>query len=151
MSENISHHVNNYLKYLGFSKIYPKLKELECDRRGIHSSIEIPKYLDKFRYSRSIIGNFYDFLIAKMIQINFTKNVKKFELNIIHKLENFPQKIRQNYIDELNDWRNLLDDIFFISTFNIKDEFNIFDELKSLLINPNTYAHYNQLIVNLIN
>jgi DNA helicase-2/ATP-dependent DNA helicase PcrA len=145
MSGNISHDVNNYLKYLGFGKIYPKLKELECDRKSIHSGIEIPKYLDKFRYSRSVIGNFYDFLIAKIIQINFTKNIKKFELNTNHRLEKFPQKIRQNYNDELTDWRNLLDDIFSIATFGMKDEGNIFKDLKNFLINSNMFEHYQKI------
>jgi len=149
MTGVISQDVNNYLKYFGYSKIYPFIKNLECTRENIHNIFEIPKHLDKFKYSRLVIGNFIDFLIAKMIQINFTKNVKKFELNIVHKLEKFPQKIRQNYIDELNDWRNLLDDIFYISTFNIKDEGDIFGELKTLLINSDIYSHYNTLIVNL--
>jgi DNA helicase-2/ATP-dependent DNA helicase PcrA len=149
MTGVISQDVNNYLKYFGFSKIYPFIKNFECTRENIHNGFEIPKHLDKFKYSRLVIGNFIDFLIAKMIQINFTKNVKKFELNIVHKLEKFPQKIRQNYIDELNDWRNLLDDIFFISTYNIKDDSDIFNELKTLLINPGIYSHYNELIKNL--
>jgi hypothetical protein len=73
----------------------------------------IPKYLDKFKYSKGIINSFINLLIAKMIQINFTKNIKKFDLNI----ESLPQKIRQNYKDELNDWRNILEHIFFISTW----------------------------------
>ena len=149
MTGVISQDVNNYLKYFGFSKIYPLIKNLECSRESIHSNFEIPKYLDKFKYSRLVIGNFIDFLVAKMIQINFTKNVKKFELNIIHKLDKFPQKIRQNYIDELNDWRNLLEDIFFISTFNIKDDGDIFGELKQLLINDKIYIHYDILSFNL--
>ena len=141
----ISQDVHNYLKFYGFSKIYPILKNLECNRSNIHSGFEIPRYLDKFKYTRIIIGNFIDYLLAKMIQINFTKQIKKFELNIIHKLKDFPQKIRQNYIDELNDWRNLLEDIFFISTFNIKDDGNIFNDLKKLLVNDIIYNHYNEI------
>jgi len=149
MSGVISQDVSNYLKYYGFSKIYPLIKKLKCSRSSIHSLFEIPRYLDKFKYSRIVIGNFFDYLIAKIIQINFTKNIKKFDLNIIHKLEKFPQKIRQNYIDELNDWRNLLNDIFFISTFNIKDEGDIFADLKRLLINDKIYEHYNNISVSL--
>ena len=80
-----------------------------------------------------------------MVQINFTKNVKKFELNIVHKLDNFPQKIRQNYIDELADWRNLLEDIFTISTFNIKDESNIFNDLKNILLSSEIFIYYNEM------
>jgi len=147
MTGNISHDVNNHLRYFGFSEIYPILKDFECERKQIHYNFEIARYLDKFKYSRIIIGNFMDFLLAKMIQINFTKQVKKFELNIIHKLDKFPQKIRQNYIDELSDWRNLLDDIFYISTFNIKDDGQIFDDLKKLLTNEKIFDHYNKLIL----
>jgi len=145
MSGVISIDVNNYLKYYGFSKIYPILKNIKCKRKVLHSGFEIPKYLDKFKYSRLVISNFIDFLIAKMMQINFSKQIKKFELNIIYKLEKFPQKIRQNYIDELNDWRNLLEDIFFIATYNIKDEGSIFNDLKNLLINNNIYSYYNEI------
>ena len=145
MSGVISIDVNNYLKYYGFSKIYPILKNIKCERKVLHGGFEIPKYLDKFKYSRLVIGNFIDFLIAKMMQINFSKQIKKFELNIIYKLEKFPQKIRQNYIDELNDWRNLLEDIFFIATYNIKDECSIFNDLKNLLINNNIYSYYNEI------
>lgn len=145
MSGVISIDVNNYLKYYGFSKIYPILKNIKCERKVLHGGFEIPKYLDKFKYSRLVISNFIDFLIAKMMQINFSKQIKKFELNIIYKLEKFPQKIRQNYIDELNDWRNLLEDIFFIATYNIKDEGSIFNDLKNLLINSNIYSYYNEM------
>ena len=145
MTGNISHDISNYLKYFGYSKIYPILKELKSERCNLHISYELPKYLDKFKYSRIIIGNFIDFLIAKMVQINFTKNVKKFELNIVHKLDNFPQKIRQNYIDELADWRNLLEDIFTISTFNIKDDSNIFNDLKNLLLSSEIFIYYNEI------
>ena len=145
MTGNISHDISNYLKYFGYSKIYPILKELKSERSNLHISYELPKYLDKFKYSRIIIGNFIDFLIAKMVQINFTKNVKKFELNIVHKLDNFPQKIRQNYIDELADWRNLLEDIFTISTFNIKDDSNIFNDLKNILLSSEIFIYYNEM------
>jgi DNA helicase-2/ATP-dependent DNA helicase PcrA len=145
MSGVISIDVNNYLKYYGFSKIYPILKNIKCERKVLHGGFEIPKYLDKFKYSRLVISNFIDFLIAKIMQINFSKQIKKFELNIIYKLEKFPQKIRQNYIDELNDWRNLLEDIFFIATYNIKDEGSVFNDLKNLLINNNIYSYYNEI------
>jgi DNA helicase-2/ATP-dependent DNA helicase PcrA len=143
MSGNISLDVTNYLKYIGYSKIYPLIKNVNIERTSIHPSFEIPKYLDKFKCSRIIIGNFIDLLLSKMIQINFTKNMKKFELNIHAQV---PQKIRQNYIDELNDWRNLLEDIFAISIFTMKDENDIFSDIKKILINPKIYDHYNVLI-----
>ena len=144
MTGNIGQDISNYLKYNGFSKIYPFLKKLEIGKEQLHTSFEIPRYLDKFKYSRSIITNFIDLLIGKIVQINFTKKIKKFESNM-NRLETIPQKIRQNYNDELNDWRNLLDDLFYISTFNIKDDSNIFSDLKNLLINESIYNHYNNI------
>lgn len=145
IQKNISKDVNNYLKFYGFSKLFPIIKELKCERKNIHKSFEVPRYLDKFKYSRIVIGNFIDYLLAKMIQINCTKEVKKFELNIAHKFEKFSSKIKSNYIDELNDWRNLLDDIFTISTYNIKDDGQIFNELKILLTSKSIYEHYNNI------
>jgi len=143
----IAQDVSNYLKYVGYSKIYPFLKEMDIKKDVLHSAYEIPKYLDKFKYSKGIINSFINLLIAKMIQINFTKNIKKFDLNI----ESLPQKIRQNYKDELNDWRNILEDLFQISTLDVKDDGNIFPDLKNLLINPQIYEHYDKISKSLIN
>lgn len=143
----IAQDVSNYLKYIGYSKIYPFLKEMDIKKDVLHSAYEIPRYLDKFKYSKGIINSFINLLIAKMIQINFTKNIKKFDLNI----ESLPQKIRQNYKDELNDWRNILEDLFQISTLDIKDDGDIFSDLKNLLINPQIYEHYDKISKSLIN
>jgi hypothetical protein len=143
MTGNISYDVNNYLKFFGYYDIFPMIKDIETDRYNLHTGYEIPKYLDKFRNTRIIIGNFFDYLCAKMIQINFSNEIKKFELNTITKLENFPQKIKQNYNDELSDWRNLLKDIFYVSIYNLEDTDKIFDKLEGLLINEHIYQHYN--------
>jgi DNA helicase-2/ATP-dependent DNA helicase PcrA len=143
----IAQDVSNYLKYIGYSKIYPFLKEMDIKKDVLHSAYEIPRYLDKFKYSKGIINSFINLLIAKMIQINFTKNIKKFDLNI----ESLPQKIRQNYKDELNDWRNILEDLFQISTLDVKDDGDIFSDLKNLLINPQIYEHYDKISKSLIN
>jgi len=143
----IAQDVSNYLKYVGYSKIYPFLKGMDIKKDVLHSAYEIPRYLDKFKYSKGIINSFINLLIAKMIQINFTKNIKKFDLNI----ESLPQKIRQNYKDELNDWRNILEDLFQISTLDIKDDGDIFSDLKNLLINPQIYEHYDKISKSFIN
>ena len=139
MSGSINMDVNNYLKYFGFSKLYPIYKKLNYEEINLHNMFEIPKYLDKIKYTKTIINNFFDYMINKMIQINFSK---KIQLNINRKLEKMPQKIRQNYIDELNDWRNLLNDIFFMATYNINDDSSVFDDIKNILINDNIYLHY---------
>jgi hypothetical protein len=140
----VSFDTNNFLKYFGFSKIYPLIKNLVYEKENMHSGFEIPKYFDKYKNTRAIINKFMNLLISKIIHINFTKKVKCF-----HKLEKIPEKIRQNYLDELNDWRNLLEDIFFISTFNLKDDEDIFNELKSFLTNSKADEYYNILATSL--
>jgi hypothetical protein len=105
--------------------------------------MDIPRFIEKLP-NRVIIGNFIDYLIAKMLHVNFQNKVIKFDLNIVHK-ENFPQKIYLEYIDMMTDWRNLLEDIFQISIFNIKDDGNIFNDLKNILINSESYKHYSNI------
>jgi len=144
MNGMVSFDTNNFLKYFGFSKIYPLIKNIVYEKENMHSGFEIPKYFDKYKNTRAIINKFMNLLISKIIHINFTKKVKCF-----HKLEKIPEKIRQNYLDELNDWRNLLEDIFFISTFNLKDDEDIFNELKSFLTNSKAEEYYNILATSL--
>lgn len=134
--------VSNYLKYTGFTQITPILRELKYDKLNIHESFETnASHLSKIKYSHIVINNFMDYLIMKMIHINFTKYIKKFNLGSLTKICDI--KIKQNYIDDLSDWRNLLDDIFHISTLTIKDDANIFDDLKKILIND--CIHYNKI------
>jgi DNA helicase-2/ATP-dependent DNA helicase PcrA len=151
MEENILSHVKNYLKFFGYSEIYPILKELKYEYIKLNNkeSLIFPKYLEKFKYSKIVINNFINLLITKMIQINFKDNSNKFVLNV-HKLDKVSQKIQQNYIDELSDWRNLLDDIFTASTINVKDEGNIFTDLKNILVNYN-YDEINKNLSGFIN
>jgi hypothetical protein len=148
----ISKDVQNYLKYIGYNNINKLLLSLVNNRSCINKMLDIPKYVDKLP-KKYIIGTFIDYLISKMIQINFPKKIKKFDLNIIHKDNNFPQKIYHEYIDSQNDWRNILEHIFYISTYKLVED----DDLilyKQFLINQNTFNYYLELekgIIKLIN
>jgi len=138
----ISKDVQNYLKFIGYEKIYDQISKLNNIKTYNNKCLDIPRYIEKLS-NKNIIGNFIDNLIAKMIQINFTKKIKKFDLNIIHKDPKFPQKIYLEYIDPLNDWRNILEHIFYISVyFNNDDDV---DTYKNFLINQNSFNYYLEL------
>ena len=58
-----------------------------------------------------------------------------FDLNLIHKYQSFLQsannkKIYHNYVDKISDWKDILEDIFYISSYKMK-EYN--SELKEFL------------------
>jgi hypothetical protein len=60
--------------------------------------IEIPSNIEKLA-KRVVIGNFMDYLIAKIVQINFPKKIVKFDLKLVNKNSNFPQSVYSKYID----------------------------------------------------
>lgn len=141
MTGNIKTDINNYIKYHGTSKIYPIIKSLNFEINNIHNIYTLPKHLDKFKNTKIITNNFMEYLLIKILQINFSKDIKSFNMNI-NKFDNIPDKIKQNYKDELYDWRNLLNDIFYISCNNLEDKDNIFNQIKDMLINNEIYNFY---------
>lgn len=148
----ISKDVINYLRFIGYEKVNKYLSSLENNRSNINKPFDFPSYAETLS-DKHIIGNFMDYLISKIIQINFIDKVKKFDLNVIHKETNFPQKIYSEYIDPQIDWRNSLENIFYISTFKINSDDHL-ETYKKLLINSQAYNYYIELekgIVKLIN
>jgi len=98
--------------------------------------------------NKLIIGSFIDYLIPKMIQNNFTDKMKKFDLNIIHKNENFSKKIYHEYIDENNHWNNQLDNIFYIATYELLNNHDNIDKYKNFLLDNKLF--YNNLETGII-
>ena len=142
LNNGISKDINNYLKYYGYSMITPMLLKLNNIRNNINKNIIIPSDIDKIG-CKYIIGNFMDYLISKMIQVNFPRKIKKFDLPLIHKNQSFPQAIYREYIDNKTDWRNILEHIFFISTYkNNSMEENEITLFHDFLINPVSLAYY---------
>jgi hypothetical protein len=138
----ISRDVQNYLRFIGYNKISEILTSLNNTRTSVNKSLEIPRHIEKIQ-NKNIIGNFIDFLIAKIIQINFPKKIKKFDLNIVHKDSKFPQKIYLEYIDPQTDWRNILEHIFYISTYKLPNiDFTVY---KDFLISQLTFNFYLEL------
>ena len=112
----ISKDVQNYLRFIGFNNINQQINSLVNNRSCVNKPFEIPRHVEKMPY-KNIIGNFIDYLIAKMVQINYPKKIQKFDLNLVHRDAKFPPKIYLEYLDVQTDWRNILEHIFFISTW----------------------------------
>ena len=139
----ISKDVQNYLRFIGYIKIYDQLYQLNNTRGCVNKFFDIPRHIEKLQ-NKTIIGNFLDYLISKMLQINFPKKIKKFDLNLIHKDPKFPQKIYLEYIDPQTDWRNILEHIFYISSYKIKNETDI-NSYRELLVSQSAFNYYIEL------
>jgi len=149
----ISKDVQNYLRFIGYNKIYDQLHKLTNTRYYANKPFDIPKDIEKLPH-KIIIGNFIDYLIAKILQINYPKKIKKFDLNIMHKDTKFPHKIYLEYIDSQTDWRNILEHIFYIATYKMN---NIdLTPYHDFLINETAFNYYLEIekgickIINLI-
>ena len=139
----ISKDVQNYLRFIGYNKISDQLSQLINNRSCVNKNFDIPRHIEKLQ-NKTIIGNFIDYLISKMLQINFPKKIKKFDLNLVHKDTKFPQKIFLEYIDPQTDWRNILEHIFYISSYRVSNETDI-TSFRELLISQSAFNYYIEL------
>jgi hypothetical protein len=143
LENNIPKDITSILRNYGYTNIASMFKNLLVKEKSIHSEFDIPKDIIKLK-NKYIIGKFIDYLIAKMLQNNFPNKIKKFDLNVIHKNENFPKKIYYEYIDENNHWNNQLENIFYISTHEIlTDEKDFVSRYKDFLLDNKDF--YNEL------
>lgn len=117
LENHIPRDITTILKNIGYINIANLFTNLNIKEKSIHTELIIPKHITKLK-GKFIIGNFIDYLIPKMIQNNYPDKIKKFDLNIIHKHEGFPKKIYYEYNDENNHWSNLLNNIFFVASYN---------------------------------
>lgn len=117
----ISTDVNSYLKFYGFFNIHKIIDTLPKYRYTISKKFPLLSEISDIK-NKYLLSNFMDYLIAKMIQINFPNQIKYFDLNIIHKDPKFSKKIYHKYKDKLSDWKNMLEEIFIIATYKCKDK-----------------------------
>lgn len=137
----INKDIHNYLQTIGHFKIYDLLSKLINNRYYLHKTLIIPKEIDKI-----IINNFFKYLVIKMVQVNFTKKIIKFDFN----QQSLPEKIYLDFIDSQNDWRNLLNNIFYISNYKKNNNENN----NSILVADNMFNYYLNIekgIIQLIN
>jgi len=145
---NISVDVNNYLRYNGYKSLSDMIISLPSIRENIGLKTELP--VPTTIKNRLIVGNMIDNLVSKILHNNFNDFIETFDLNHNNKLS---EKVYHNYIDPYTDWRNILDDIFNISTINSKAD-NV-DEWKQYLVNNdvmnNYYSSVEKCIIKLVN
>ena len=125
LTGNVSKDVMNKLRFDGFNKIRDFVLGLNFKIEGINKQLDNFIYLQKLTkgyVNRITLGNFLDYTISKMILVNFPKNVKSFDLNLIHRYQTFlksaqNKKIYHNYVDKISDWRDITEDIYEISSY----------------------------------
>jgi DNA helicase-2/ATP-dependent DNA helicase PcrA len=147
---NISIDVNNYLRYNGYKLLVDFIIPLVSTRTNIGYKMELPAPVTlKNRY---IVGNMMDHLISKMIYNN--NNIENFDLTQNNHTK-LPEKIYEDYIDKYTDWRNILDEIFYISTYKKNSQYiEDVDNWKNILLSEEILNFYNMVekcIIKLIN
>jgi DNA helicase-2/ATP-dependent DNA helicase PcrA len=116
LENNISKDITNVLRNIGYTNIAIFFEKINNNNKSLHSQFNIPNSVNKLK-NKFIIGKFTNYLIFKMIQNNFPNKIKKFESNILHKNELFSKTIYHEYIDNHTHWNNLLNNIFYTSTY----------------------------------
>ena len=134
----VSKDVNNYLRIKGYQRIQQIYKQLEYKETNLGYYLDVD---DKYLKGSRIIGNFMDYLVSKIIHVNFPNMVQKFDLPIKHKDSSFPNHIYHKYIDKLEDWRNNLDMLFMIATYREKNK-DTLEIYKDFLTSSKAYDYY---------
>ena len=110
---NISEDVRNYIRYFGYNEPIHMIINIPSTRTNIGIKTELP--MPTIPGTNKIAGTMMDLLVMKIIYCNFPSITSGFDLphKQYHKI---PDKIYHNYIDIYTDWRNIINDIFYIST-----------------------------------
>lgn len=135
----ISKDVVNYLRLIGFKNIQKILKNVDYQLINLGCYFDIPDHF--LKSNKKIIGNMIDFLISKILHNHFSKLVKKFDLPLVHRYSDFPQNVYHKFLDPLEDWRNMLDNIYYIATYGIKNK-EVVELFKTLLLSEKAYKYF---------
>ena len=153
---NVSKDVTNYLRFKGFKNVRPMLDNLTFEINGFNKqlpSLNTIQRLSRNYANRLAIGNFLDYTIAKMMYVQFPDKMKKFDLNLIHRYSTFlgsanNKKIYHNYVDKLTDWKDITEDIYYISTYKHREQN---EELKEFLLGSEMYQFLKNLEKGIVN
>jgi DNA helicase-2/ATP-dependent DNA helicase PcrA len=143
LSNIIPKDITLILRNHGHKNVCNILKTLVNKEKIISGEWNLPIGLYKHKM-KHIIGSFIDYLIPKILQNNYPEKIKKFDLNLIHRDQNFSKKIYYDYIDINNHWTNLLEVIFYISSYQIEYE-NQIKPYKDFLVNKDQFIFYKEL------
>jgi DNA helicase-2/ATP-dependent DNA helicase PcrA len=123
---NISIDVNNYLRYNGYTKL-TDIVNIPSERHNIGYKLDLPA--PTILKNRMIAGNTMDYLVCKMVHNNYHNIIEHFDLSQNTHIK-IPEKLYHNYIDCYTNWRDILNDIFKISTYKSKyDNINRWEEI----------------------
>ena len=147
----VSRDVVNYFRFNGYFEIRSVVDTLKNKLKieGITKSIDIPQSFNSKAY-KTIMGNFFDYTISKMMLVNFPDKVVKFDLNLRNRYPSFNTAIYHKYIDPMIDWRNSLDDIFYISSYKYTNT-DLVEIWKEYLLSETVYNSLVSLEKGLIN
>jgi len=147
----VSKDVTNYFRFNGYYEIRSVIDTLENKLKieGITKSIDLPHSFNSKAY-KIIMGNFFDYTISKMMLVNFPDKVIKFDLNLRNRYPTFNTAIYHKYIDPMVDWRNSLDDIFYISSYKYTNT-DLVEMWKEYLLSESVYNSLISLEKGLIN
>jgi hypothetical protein len=145
LSNYITLNIINFLKNIGYKNISKILENLNIKEKNLIKNIIVPSQLK----NKNIIMVFLNCLISKIIQNNFPTKIKNFNLNIVNKYNNFPKKIYYEYIDNNTHWKNQLENIFYIATYNINSDFVDLEPYKDFLLKYN-YLEFENGIIKLV-
>lgn len=137
---NVSDDVRNYIRFFGYNEPVKMILDVSSTRTNIGLKTELPA--PTTIKTKKIAGSMMDILVMKMIHCNFMDITEGFELP--HRYHNkLPEKIYHNYIDKYNDWRNIINDIFYIATIDTKQE--DIDLWKQYLLSETGKLYYNMV------
>ncbi len=145
----ISTDVNNYLRFNGYKNLAEMILTLKSTRECIYK-YDLPAPITI--KNRTIAGNMMDNIIAKIIHCNYPDIVEHFDLPQNNHAK-IPEKVYHNYIDRYMDWRQILPEIFYVSTYRITKQEDI-DIWKQYLLSDEMKVFYNMVeksILKLVN
>jgi len=156
LTGNVSTDIANYLQYYGYENLIKLIEPLTHSRSNILCKMNKNQYLNMssnpmtcIQPNRFIAGNMMDIMVAKMLQNNFPELIKGFDLPQNYR-DKIPQSIYHNYIDRLVDWRNIMEDIFYLSTFKINTTQIDITIWKEILLSETLINYYNYLEKSLV-
>ncbi len=147
LTGNISTDVNNYLRYNGYKKLSDIITNISSKRESFFIKtnkkdiIELPAPATLKRAKGSnIVGSMMDILVSKMIYNHYHDIIDKFDI-VQNNHNKLPEKIYHNIIDKFNDWRNVLEEIYYIASYKSEVE-----SWKQYLLNNDSIMNYYNMI-----
>lgn len=147
LTGNISIDVNNYLRFNGYKKLSNIITSIEATRKSFFIKnnkkdvFELPAPATLKRTgSSNVVGSMIDILVSKMIHNHYHTIIDKFDI-VQNNHNKLPEKIYHNIIDRFNDWRNVLEEIYYVASCK-----SDIDTWKQYLLNNDSIMNYYNMV-----